>query len=126
VMKHGNQKLRLDDCLANLLTVEDELERDVEQEGSAFALTARLNKTKLQRKGAWNKSTKGTTCFYCGEKGHIRINCLKRRDDIKAIDQERRLDVVGSADDWEPRGRISKPNPTSLLAICEGKSTRRT
>jgi hypothetical protein len=90
VMQHGNQKLNLDTCLANLLPMESKLERAEEVESLASAHTARFNKGK-HKKGPWNNShaRDERTCFYCGEKGHIKVNCATRKADLKDFEEQR-------------------------------------
>jgi hypothetical protein len=89
VMQHGNQKLNLDTCLANLLPMESKLARAEEEESMAAAHTARFNKGK-HKKGPWNDSRErdDRTCYYCGEKGHIKVNCAKRKADLKEFEEQ--------------------------------------
>jgi hypothetical protein len=90
VMQHGNQKLSLDTCLANLLPMESKLQRAEEEESVAVAHTAKFNKGK-PKKGLWNNSRDSDerTCFYCGEKGHIKMNCPTRKADLKEFEEQR-------------------------------------
>jgi hypothetical protein len=88
--QHGNQKLSLDTCLANLLPMESKLQRAEEEESVAVAHTAKFNKGK-SKKGLWNNSRNSDerTCFYCGEKGHIKMNCPTRKADLKEFEEQR-------------------------------------
>jgi hypothetical protein len=88
IMRFGNNKLVLDTCLVNLLSVEKEIERKEEEE-TAVALYAGGNfKGKKFHKKTWlaGNGKDERECYHCGEKGHLRNSCPKLKAERKTKD----------------------------------------
>ena len=79
----------VDTCLANMLAVEYKLERAEEEQSMAVANAARFGKGK-HRKGSWKDSREHVhderVCYHCGEPGHLKVNCEKRKAELKMFE----------------------------------------
>jgi gag-polypeptide of LTR copia-type/Zinc knuckle len=88
IMKYGNKKLKIEECFANLVPIEQKEERAAEVDANALAAFRRPNK----HKDSWGNSGKEDrrTCYYCGAKGHIKPNCSEWKADVKELEEQKR------------------------------------
>jgi Reverse transcriptase (RNA-dependent DNA polymerase)/gag-polypeptide of LTR copia-type/Integrase core domain/GAG-pre-integrase domain len=92
IIQSNNQLATLDECLAQLLTVEYKLSKEASGSASAYFSSASSPsghfkpKPKFSNSGGRSKknSHKDVICHYCHKPGHIRPNCHKLEADRRA------------------------------------------